>query len=245
MSSSMFSLVLEEEDAARQHDDAVRAQLLDERLHVDALVLGVDVALGLDADPQEEDAQPLQQLDAVLVDGLGRAEQAEAPLLAVLLHQREQLEGALAVLEEVLVEDEELIGAHRRLEPAAGVEDLAPGAQVRDVLALEKMRRAAKVAAVRAAVARHEHRRGAAGRGAQEVAIESRLDLRMANRCLVRLAEQAAHEADALAAADRVAGDEPLDLGDRADLARPAPEGRRCAAAARARAPGAPCAAPS
>ncbi|MBW2459963.1 MAG: hypothetical protein JRI68_36080 [Deltaproteobacteria bacterium] len=109
------------------HDDALVLQLLDHRLHVDALHLAVRVRPRLDTDPDQMHPQPNQKVGPQRLDGLRRGEQIEDVRLALGLHLGEQLPGPPGLLEEVLVHDREPGGPVVVLRLATGREDVLSG----------------------------------------------------------------------------------------------------------------------
>ena len=144
-------LVIKADDHRGQNGDAVLAKLRDDVLDRPALLLGVTGARPFVADPEAVNPHLQDLLDGVLAEGLDAGEREDGQRLAAFHHAVAELHRPLLVEQEILINDEQdQVRVQVEVTLGDGVDVLALGQQP-DVLALEEVRGAAEIAAVRAA----------------------------------------------------------------------------------------------
>ena len=165
-----------------------------------------------------------QFFHAVLANRIRRREHVQRPALAALLHALQQLHGALAVQQEVLVHHEERAHVHRLFHLLHDIEQLIARLIEVDALAFaaEERRRGAEVAAHRTADGRNDGRcrvaRAVGNAHAQHTHAEAREDFRMADGRVRVFAQITAHPGDALAANHAIGINQFVDAGDGGDV---------------------------
>src|ERR1017187_5324553 len=144
-------LVIKSDNHRGQNGDAVLAKFRDDFLDWPALLLGITGARSFVPDPKAVNPHLQNLLDGVLAQGFDAGECENRERFPALLHTVAELPRSLLVEQEILVDDEQdQLRVQVKVTLGDGVDVLALGQQP-DVLALEEVRGAAKIAAIRAA----------------------------------------------------------------------------------------------
>jgi len=154
-------MVLQANNRGALHADAVAAQFVGQFARVRALELGVHRVRGLQAHPHPGDAEFHEFLHCVELDGIRGGEHCHAPAFACGLHARQELQGALAVQQKILVHDEKGLHAQRSLKALHDVKELVAGfIEIAEIALASEERRGGTEAATHGAADRGNDRGG-------------------------------------------------------------------------------------
>ncbi len=144
-------LIIKPDNHRSQHRDAVLAEFGENLVHRPALLLGVTRPRAFVADPETVNAHLQDFFHLVLADGLDAGEREDRKPFAARQNAFAKFHRALFVEQKILVNNQKHQARIEIVIAFHHVVNVAPGRQQLDVLARKEMRRAAEIAAVRAA----------------------------------------------------------------------------------------------